>query len=328
MSHDDDAAEFETRDAELAPEPRINLFGFGTGRRRSPSPDSESDVFRTSAAAKKREYLSKMGDGPMGSDSDDSDYGSAPDTPVPVSKIRPFLQPRKRKAPAPSPARRRPSVSPSPAPKRHRLDEKHTEREAPLGEQLRQLDPQEPGVRGGPIAGLVMEAKDKPPRPRSERKADWARLDDEEPEQNPGWCAMCKVSQRAMDVGADNPFYADVPKFAEDNWAKISAEEMGTQLQEKYNRNIRPYITPEEMRLPCHKSMFYKHFVFHERTTRITLEEVATGMQLMIDNLLQDEDDDRGVTNNVKKGTLFMKLVDRKMAVDKTLASLRPNAVL
>lgn len=173
-------------------------------------------------------------------------------------------------------------------------------------------------------AGILGE--DKPTRTGSE--VDWDEIEQAELEKNPGWCALCKITQRAIDVGENNPYLAQLRKHAEDNWAKLPANEMGAQLQEIWNRDLRHYCDPPSLRLACHKQMFWKHFAFHDRSTRIQMEVDGLRYQILCDRMFADEEREAGLSNNPKKLNSWLKLQVMKERHSDKLSKLRPNNVL
>lgn len=306
-------AESEQRDEEL--DAKVDIFGFGSAERSpkrqrlfAPRADDEQPSF----FANKKQFK----DWVCGSDSDGDFRGSSgSDSSFAERKHAARAQrprPPKRKRPSTSPVRGRPAAAPV---------------EESLADELKEsgLAPEDPAV---PIPGVVAAAK---PAKRSPRLADWESIEEDEPEINPistDWCALCKVTKRTVEIDADNAFLADMTTYAEENWAHASQEEMGTELQVKWNTTLRPYVEPEAMRLPCHKQQFWRHFAYHERTTRIDMEMTSLGMQIMLDDLLEEQVTEKALTSNVKKGNFFLKLAKDKGALDAKLSQLRPNKVL
>ena len=174
------------------------------------------------------------------------------------------------------------------------------------------------------VAGQV--GNDKPTPTGFE--VDWDEIESAEPERNPGWCALCKVTQRVVEVGENNPYLAQLRKHAEDNWTKVPADEMGAQLQEIWNRDLRHYCDPPNLRLACHKQMFWRHFAFHDRSTRIQMEVDGLRYQILCDRMFADEEREAGLSNNPKKLNSWLKLQVMKERHSDKLSKLRPNNVL
>lgn len=182
------------------------------------------------------------------------------------------------------------------------------------------------------LAGAV---DDDEPEPMPARVVDWEEVDEEEPEKNPDltWCALCKHTQRQIDVGDDNPYIPDLRKHAADNWTHVETVELMQQLQNKYNAEIRPYIEQVDQRLPWHKSMIFKHFTRHEKESRIKYEVEADAVDEMIHVMLVEEmfikNKKTGRKNvNLKKLQPFFKLLGQQERFEKLLKTMRPQNVL
>ncbi len=168
---------------------------------------------------------------------------------------------------------------------------------------------------------------------------DWTELNEAEEEENPiskDWCAMCKVTQRELDVDESNIYYKDMIEYAHKNWILVSAGEMGTELQRKYNDTVRFYIEPEEMQLPCRKETFWLHFVEHRSDPLIDALIQAKIVQDMIATMGKEQlfvidplTRRKKVTNNHKTSGMFFKLCAQKEKLTKLIASLQKgNGVL
>jgi hypothetical protein len=363
MNDEKSAIDLEARDDELdaadndfehvplpaAPRSRISLFG-GTGLEYRQSEEervftSADDVARIrsgmgtpSKTKKKRRY-------PDETDPDDSDFeslgpGSGSESDGPAARFAGFTiggggesSERKSKRAKPSShstfggARAGRPQQPPPRPAQS------------LAEEIEHLQ----HLASSPLPGFVPDA---PPafgfpgggeEPMKSRAFDWSRLEAEEPEKNPNpdWCALCKVSQRSVDATPQNPFLADLIKDAEDNWAHRSEEETGTELQIQYNREIRPYIQPESMRLPCHKRMFWIHFVEHCSNVRIQWEIALKGTNEMIRTLQEQQlfvrnpsTGAKNVTSNMKTVGMYFKCVQQADKITTRIQVLRPKNVL
>lgn len=198
-----------------------------------------------------------------------------------------------------------------------------------------------------PVAGVV---RDSPPAyipgdpagngevPAPPDIFDWTDIDADEEEENPispDWCALCKVTQRAIDINPENQFYKDLIDDARVNWSKRSAGETGTELQKQYNEKLRPYIEPEELQLPCRKYIFWWHFVDHcydpvieaQINNKIVQELIntITREQLFVIDPLTKR---KKVTSNPKPTAMFFKLLAQKDKLAKQILALGNSAVV
>jgi hypothetical protein len=244
--------------------------------------------------------------------------------------------------PRPTKKRKRPSTSPPRMPPPSPLQSQFSistvawippgeenKQEQSLGDELRSAGL---GAEDPVIPGMVRDVPANEPvnkRVRG-RDTDWEAIEAAEPEKNPDakWCALCKLTQRTVDIGADNPFLGDLRKHAFDNWAKIPPEEMGAQLQELWNTTLRPYATPENLRQPCHKQQMWRHFAYHDRTTYIQMEVDSEKYQKLVDRLFDEEEEEQALTSNPRKLSAFLKLQQMKERHNDKLEKLRPRNVL
>lgn len=198
------------------------------------------------------------------------------------------------------------------------------------------------GLAGGagedPVAGMVnVSPKDvggvqdfKPEDPDLLVEPDWKPIEDAEPEKNPDprWCALCLVTQRVIDIGKDNDFYKELVTYTEDNWGKQTVTAMATELQHRWNTTLRPYVDPEDLRLPCHKQMMWKHFAYHAPTRRIEMEITQARYRLLCRRMYETEERDRALSTNPKACGMYLKLEATKAKHQVELDKLRPHRVM
>lgn len=164
---------------------------------------------------------------------------------------------------------------------------------------------------------------------------DWDDIDADEPERNPDpdWCALCKHTQRKIDVGDQNPYLPDLIKHANDHWTHVDHAELTTQLQALYNKEIRPFIEQVDQRLPWHKKTIFAHFTRHSKDTRIKFEVEAQVIDeaifVLMENQLFVKNNKTGKKNvNSKNTSLLFKLLDKQERMNKQLLAMRPHNVL
>ena len=197
-------------------------------------------------------------------------------------------------------------------------------------------------LRGAPAAPVPVMAGDVPgsedkkePEPWPADVVDWDDVDDGEIERNPdpAWCALCRHTQRTIDVGENNPYIPDLVKLAEDSWVHTDTIELTRQLQAMYNKEIRPFIEQVDQRLPWHKKTIFYHFTRHTKSSRIKFEVVAEAIDEAVEVILKNElfvkNPKTGKKNiNAKRVSQFFKFLDKQERYDKMLKTMRPHNVL
>lgn len=90
----------------------------------------------------------------------------------------------------------------------------------------------------------------------------------EEPCNDPDFCFQCNCSQDAREW-EKNGRYLKLISFINDNFDKISMHALCAQVQQIYNRDLRPYT---QLKLPWRQQIIYDHIVFHAPSPRIMYE--------------------------------------------------------
>jgi hypothetical protein len=193
-------------------------------------------------------------------------------------------------------------------------------------------------VRDSPPAYIPGDANANGEIPAPPEIFDWTAIDNAEPAINPhgdDWCVLCKVTQRSIDIDPENTYYKDLLEYAEKNWLVQSPGDMGTELQRQYNDNLRFYIEPEDMQLPCRKYIFWYHFVGHVSVPLIDASINNNIIQEMITVTAREQlfvldplTKRKKVTSNTKTLGIFFKLLDKKEKLTKQIEALKPRAVL
>jgi hypothetical protein len=118
---------------------------------------------------------------------------------------------------------------------------------------------------------------------------DWKEIDAKEEEETTDrtYCFLCRFSQSTAD-GA-NVYFTEMMEFIKGNYHCMELLTFLGDVQEMYNKNLRPYLqVPEEERLPWYRSMIYLHITMHAPTqhvaTELNLKRVLTLTEQMSNN--------------------------------------------
>jgi hypothetical protein len=337
-----DLQEQEVRDAELEGEeeaPRAGLFQFGSARPVHGSRESSRERSRSRSfspmpmprsAAEELEMLRRR----VGGSSSDSEFEPGDVSDASVNSLGRRMETAFE---VPEPKKRKRSTAAKP--KRKAAKRARVQNAADEGAALRnELDDMyEAKDMGAAPAGIIPGAvgDDDEPEPIPADVVDWEEIDRDEPERNsdPNWCALCKHTQRVIDVGENNPYIPDIVKHAEDNWVHVEHVELMRQLQDKYNETVRWSIEQVDQRLPWHKKTIFAHFTRHTKGTRIKYEAESQAVDEMVFVMMQEElfvrNKKTGRKNvNLKKLPQFFKLLAQQERFEKTLKAMRPHNVL